>query len=150
MICMCSNHSVVNNPQKRINYSIIYFNINKYCQNIKQWTDLLLVCLTAYQVDHYIGDNSHRDTFRNTVHERHCNDTDVCRNGLGIIIKVNLQDRWRSLKILLRSAPVRLQRTESQGRSVIRTETVQKGLLLPQRSVRFFRLLLHQKHFLRK
>ena len=32
----------------------------------------------------------------------------------------------------------------------IRTETVQTGLLLLQRSVRFFRLLLHQKHFLRK
>lgn len=40
----------------RLQHNILQY--KKYCQNIKQWTDLLFVCLTTYQIDHYIGNDS--------------------------------------------------------------------------------------------
>ena len=41
---------------KHLQHNILQY--KKYCQNIKQWTDLLFFCLTTYQIDHYIGNDS--------------------------------------------------------------------------------------------
>ena len=53
------------------------FQYKEDCQNVHEKTDLLFFCFTCEQVDHYIGDNSHGDTFGNTVQEWHCDDSDA-------------------------------------------------------------------------
>ena len=45
---------------------------------------------TPQQIQEYIGENSHRDSFRNAVEKRHCCDTDKCRDSLGCICKINI------------------------------------------------------------
>ena len=80
----------------RLQHNILQY--KKYCQNIKQWTDLLFVCLTTYQIDHYIGDDSHCDTLGDAVHERHCDHCHIGRDCLGVILEVYLEDRGQHQK----------------------------------------------------
>ena len=69
------------------------FQDKQHCQYIHQSADLLFFCLTCDQVDGYLCDNSHGDTFGNAVEERHCDDAEECRKSFCRILKVDLRYR---------------------------------------------------------
>ena len=56
-------------------------------------TDLLFFGFAGEQVDHYVGNNSHGDTFGNTVHEWHCDDRDKARDRFCHVTEIDLGDR---------------------------------------------------------
>ena len=65
------------------------FQDKQHCKYIHQSADLLFFCLTCDQVDGYVCDNSHGDTFGNAVEERHCDDTYITWDCLGHIAEIN-------------------------------------------------------------
>ena len=65
---------------------------------IHQRRNMLFFCLSGYQVDHDIGDDSHSDSLRDAVHKRHCDHCHISRDCLGIILEVYLKDRGQHQK----------------------------------------------------
>ena len=64
-----------------------------YFSTIHQCADFLFFCLSGDQIDYYIGDNAHGDTFGNAVHERHCDDGDKAWNCLCHVTEINFCNR---------------------------------------------------------
>ena len=65
------------------------FQDKQHCKYIHQCADLLFFCLACDQVDGYVCDNSHGDTFGNAVEERHCDDTYITWNCFGHVAEVD-------------------------------------------------------------
>ena len=49
--------------------------------------------MAGHNIDYHVRDDAHCNTFGNTVHKGHCDNSDVAWDGFCKIIKVNLQDR---------------------------------------------------------
>ena len=73
----------------------LYHNIStdkQHSQYIHQKADLLFLCLSGYKVDDHVGDNAKGDSFGDTVHKRHCDNTDECRDRFCEVLKIDLRD----------------------------------------------------------
>lgn len=62
-------------------------------QHIHQGADLFLFGFACNYVDDHVRDNSHGDTFRDAVQERHGDDGDKCRDCFCHIVEINLGNR---------------------------------------------------------
>ena len=70
----------------------------QHCQHIHQQTDFLLFCFTSQKIQHYIGNNTHGDTFRNTIEKWHCSNTDITWQCLSNIVEVNVSNICQHIK----------------------------------------------------
>ena len=68
------------------------FQDKQHCKYIHQSADFLFFGFACDQVNGYVCDNSHGDTFGNAVEERHCDDTYITWDRFGHVAEVNADD----------------------------------------------------------
>ena len=81
-------------PDSMLACAILKENVFRYEQNCKHIgcrVDLLEIA--AQQVDEHVGYDSEHNSVRDGVAQRHCNHSDECRDGLGVVAEINVLDR---------------------------------------------------------